>query len=70
MERVMRKIAAALVLLALVSSVTNADARGGRTTANDCEPGSADPDCPDDAAAPAKKQAAPSTPAPPPKSGK
>lgn len=63
----MRKMIAALALLALVSSVTNADARGGRTTANDCEAGSADPDCPDDAPAPAKKQAPPST---PPKSGK
>jgi len=43
----MRKLTAALALVVLVSSVTIAEARGGRTTAEDCEPGSADPDCPD-----------------------
>jgi len=60
----MRKLIAILALLALVSSATVAEARGGRTTAEDCEPGSADPDCPD---APAQnKAAAPGKPSAPP----
>ncbi len=66
----MRKLTAALALLALIGSVSVADARGGRTSAADCEAGSADPDCPDEPS-PDKKPAPPSTPAPPPpKSGK
>ncbi len=40
-------LAAILALLALVMSVSVADARGGRTTAADCAAGSDDPDCPD-----------------------
>jgi hypothetical protein len=50
----MRKLTAALALVALISSVTIADARGGRTTAEDCEAGSADPDCPDTQGPPKK----------------
>ncbi len=52
----MRKLTAALAVLAVISSVTVAHARGGRTTAADCEAGSDDPDCPDtpDTKAPAK----------------
>jgi len=66
----MRKLTAALALVALISSVTIADARGGRTTAEDCDAGSADPDCPDAPAASNKPPssstpAASSTPAPP-----
>ncbi len=58
----MRKLTAALALVALISSWTVADARGGRTSAADCEAGSADPDCPDEPPA-ANKQGQP--PAPP-----
>jgi hypothetical protein len=46
----MNKRAAVLALLALIGSVSItavADARGGRTTAADCQAGSDDPDCPD-----------------------
>jgi hypothetical protein len=43
----MNKLRAVLALLVLISSVTAADARGGRTTAKDCDAGSDDPDCPD-----------------------
>jgi len=46
----MRRRAAMLALLALAGTMTSsaiADARGGRTTAADCEAGSDDPDCPD-----------------------
>ena len=60
----MRKLTAALALVVLVSSVTIAEARGGRTTAEDCEPGSADPDCPDAPAPPQKSNT--STPGQPP----
>jgi hypothetical protein len=47
MENSMNKLRAVLALLVLISSVTVADARGGRTTAKDCDAGSDDPDCPD-----------------------
>jgi hypothetical protein len=43
----MNKLRAVLALLVLMSSVATADARGGRTTAKDCDAGSDDPDCPD-----------------------
>jgi hypothetical protein len=56
----MRKLTALLAVVALISSATIAEARGGRTTAADCEAGSDDPDCPD---APDSK----SKPPPPPK---
>jgi hypothetical protein len=46
-EKPMSKRTAVLALLALISSVTVADARGGRTTTADCAAGSDDPDCPD-----------------------
>jgi hypothetical protein len=48
-QRPVSRLAAilALLALALVSSATVADARGGRTTAADCAAGSDDPDCPD-----------------------
>ena len=52
--RTARVLAAAMALVAFVSSMTVAEARGGRTTAQDCEAGSDDPDCPD---APAAKKA-------------
>jgi hypothetical protein len=67
----MNKLAAALALVGLVSSVTVAEARGGRTTAADCEAGSDDPDCPDTPAPSSNKKppptsaAQPSTPPPP-----
>jgi hypothetical protein len=47
MEVTMRKLTAALAVLMVISTVTVAEARGGRTTAADCEAGSDDPDCPD-----------------------
>jgi hypothetical protein len=50
----MRRLAAALAVVALISSVTVAHARGGRTTAADCEAGSDDPDCPDKPASDSK----------------
>jgi hypothetical protein len=53
MEKSMGKLTAALAVLVLLSSATVAHARGGRTTAADCEAGSDDPDCPD---APAQAQ--------------
>jgi hypothetical protein len=59
----MRKLTAALAVVALISSVTIAEARGGRTTAADCEAGSDDPDCPD---AP-DQQSKPPPPKPPPR---
>jgi len=43
----MRKLTAALALVALIFSGTMAEARGGRTSVADCDAGSADPDCPD-----------------------
>lgn len=43
----MFKLTAALALVALLASVSVADARGGRMAAADCEAGSDDPDCPD-----------------------
>jgi len=52
-----------LALMALVYSATTAEARGGRTSAADCEAGSADPDCPD--SAPQKKSASRELPATP-----
>jgi hypothetical protein len=58
----MRKLTAVLALLALMSSVTIAEARGGRTTAEDCDAGSVDPDCPD---VPSDKSKAPPPVAPP-----
>jgi hypothetical protein len=63
----MSKLAAILALVVFVSSATVAEARGGRTTAQDCDAGSDDPDCPD---TPAKPGSTPtstgtSTPAPP-----
>ena len=58
----MRKLTAVLAVIALLSSMTVADARGGRTTAADCEAGSDDPDCPDAPAPSGKKP-------PPPGSG-
>jgi hypothetical protein len=74
MEACMSKFVAALAILALISSVTMAEARGGRTTVEDCDAGSADPDCPDAPAPPTKPPPPPpaaksqqSTPAPPPK---
>jgi hypothetical protein len=54
METRMRKLTAALAVVALISSVTIAEARGGRTTAADCEAGSDDPDCPDTPTPPGK----------------
>src|SRR4051812_46523918 len=63
-EKSMRKLAAALAVVALISSVTMAEARGGRTTAADCEAGSDDPDCPD---APDTRSKPPPPKAPPPK---
>ena len=64
----MRKLKAALAVVALVSSMPMAHARAGRTTADDCKAGSDDPDCPD---APAKPGQPPPTkpgdPPPPPK---
>jgi hypothetical protein len=65
----MRKLTAVLALVALIASATIAEARGGRTTAEDCEVGSADPDCPDAPAQTKKPEAPPaqrSQPAPPP----
>jgi hypothetical protein len=48
LEKFMRKLAAALAVVALISSATTiAEARGGRTSAKDCDAGSDDPDCPD-----------------------
>ena len=66
----MRKLSAALALLALLSSGTIAEARGGRTTAENCAADSADPDCPDTPPPPAKAGSAASpggqsAPAPP-----
>jgi hypothetical protein len=66
----MSKLAAALAVVALVSSAAIAEARGGRTTSADCEAGSDDPDCPDTPAPsaakkPAPNSAQPSTPPPP-----
>jgi hypothetical protein len=52
----MRRSAAALALLMLIFSVTVVHARGGRTTSEDCEPGSPDPDCPDQPPPPPKKK--------------
>jgi hypothetical protein len=65
MEKSMSKLAAVLAVLALIFSVNPAEARGGRTTAADCEAGSDDPDCPDTAAPPGKMPA-PSAPGQPP----
>ena len=65
----MRRLTAALAIVALLASVTVAEARGGRTSAQDCEAGSADPDCPDSAAPPQKSNASSTrgqTPPPPP----
>ena len=56
----MRKLKAALAVVALMSSMPMAHARAGRTTADDCKAGSDDPDCPD-AAAPAKPPSPPKT---------
>jgi hypothetical protein len=50
----MRRLTAVLAIVALLASVTAAEARGGRTSAQDCEAGSADPDCPDSTAPPPK----------------
>jgi hypothetical protein len=50
----MVRLTAVLAILALISSVTIAEARGGRTTAEDCAAGSVDPDCPDDPPPPGK----------------
>jgi hypothetical protein len=60
----MRKLTAVLAVLALISSATIAEARGGRTTAQDCDAGSNDPDCPDTPPPPSKQQ----QPSPPPSS--
>jgi hypothetical protein len=66
-KRWMRKFTAvALTVMMLITSVTHADAKGGRTSAENCEPGSPDPDCPDDPPPPPEK-GKPSPPAPPPK---
>ena len=62
----MSKLAAVLAFVALISSVTVAEARGGRTTAADCEAGSDDPDCPDAPAAPSKSSPSQVPPPPPP----
>jgi hypothetical protein len=67
----MRKLTVVLAAVALISSVTMAEARGGRTTAVDCEAGSDDPDCPDAPASPGKtpppgNPAQPQPPSPPP----
>jgi hypothetical protein len=62
METSMRKPTVALALLTLISSVTIAEARGGRTSVADCDAGSADPDCPD---APATQSKPASSPTPP-----
>jgi hypothetical protein len=63
----MSKLAAILALVVFVSSATVAEARGGRTTAQDCDAGSDDPDCPDTPAKPGSTStpAGTSTPAPP-----
>jgi hypothetical protein len=66
----MIKLTAILALVMFVSSATVADARGGRTTAQDCEAGSDDPDCPDTTAPPNKSGSTnppPSNSAPPPR---
>jgi hypothetical protein len=63
----MRKLTLALAAIALLASVTIAEARGGRTTAAECEAGSDDPDCPDVPDTKAKPDAhrpPPSTPPP------
>jgi hypothetical protein len=57
----MRKLTVGLALVALISSVTVAHARGGKTSSDDCQPGSADPDCPD--APPPKSKSAEALPA-------
>ncbi len=65
-----RKLSAALALVALLFSVTAAEARGGRTTAADCEAGSVDPECPDAPATQTKQSSAPNSapqPSPPPR---
>jgi hypothetical protein len=62
----MNKLAAALALVGLVSSATIAEARGGRTTAADCEAGSDDPDCPDAPAPSSAKKPPPASSAQPP----
>ena len=51
----MSKRAAILALVALISSVTIAEARGGKTSADDCQADSADPDCPDKPPPPKQK---------------
>ena len=64
----MRMTGPMLAMVALLSSTVAAQARAGRTTAEDCKAGSDDPDCPD-AAAPAKpgQPGKPADPPPPPK---
>jgi hypothetical protein len=64
METSMRKLTAVLALLALISSTAVAEARGGRTTAQDCDADSKDPDCPDVPASSAKSSPPPSKPPP------
>jgi hypothetical protein len=63
MEKPVHRTAAILALMlamaALISSVTVADARGGRTTAQDCAAGSDDPDCPDQSDSSSKPSKAP-----------
>lgn len=52
MGNIMPKMTVVLALMALLCSVAVAEARGGRTTPQDCEAGSADPDCPDTSSKP------------------
>ena len=66
----MRMVRPALAVVALLSSAVVAQAKAGRTTAEDCKAGSDDPDCPDTAAGPAKpgQPGKPADPPAPPKS--